>query len=128
MNDATEMKAIIKGILDKVEIDMKRLKYLQELKDERLRMIKHGIVKLDGDVYRFYCPHCEIGAEVHTSQVACKIFRHAVLKGTHTPINPHCPKAQCEEYLAKGQVLGCAGPFEFIAIPDGYKVEICEYK
>lgn len=128
MSDA-KMQAIIKDILDQVEIEVKRLAYQQELKEKRLKMIEDGTVELCEGVYRFYCPHCLCEAEVLQNQVACKIFRHAAFKANKQPINPHCPKAQCEENLAKDLVYGCTGPFEFNSQPGGgFKVQICEYK
>ena len=82
----------------------------------------------DGIFYIFQCPHCNAWIMVKTSEVNCRIFRHATEKKTFNQINPHTPKKQCDEVVDKQKVYGCAKPFRFVVDANGkYWVEKCGY-
>lgn len=83
------------------------------------------VVEID-DLYVFECPHCNLIIQVKTSEVNCKIFRHAVYKNNMTQINPHTTKDICDNLLKTGIIYGCTKPFKFIYGPPHY-VEICDY-
>lgn len=74
-------------------------------------------------IYRRLCPHCEGGFEVPQSDIRCTIFRHGVLKHNGQPINPHTPKEESEQLVAKGLIWGCGKPFKF----DGNTLSICDW-
>jgi len=67
------------------------------------------------------CPHCK--EYVWIEQLNCRIFRHACFKNGE-PIPPHSTKEECDDFLRKGLVDGCAKPFQILI--DGSAV-ICEY-
>jgi len=73
----------------------------------------------------FNCPHCSEKIIVAESELACCIFRHAVLKNNMQQINPHASKSECD--ALKEQIYGCAGPFKITKNKNEYIVEICEY-
>ena len=81
------------------------------------------IRKTDDGMYVFSCPHCRGTIMVSPAEVACKIFRHAVMKETGAPINPHTTQEECERLVATDAVRGCAKPFRF----DGETVDVCGY-
>ncbi len=84
-------------------------------------------VVLDNNTYIFLCPHCHSMTQVLQDQVNCKIFRHAVFISNGEPINPHCPKEICDDYVQKKIVYGCAKPFRFVGDAPNFVVEICDY-
>jgi hypothetical protein len=75
------------------------------------------------DTFYFACPHCEMLCQVPRSEIRCTIFRHAVFKDSMKFVPPHAPKTECDMWIEKGLVWGCAKPFRF----DGRVVEKCGY-
>ena len=70
------------------------------------------------------CPHCDGLVEIQPKDINCGIFRHAVLKSTTVPINPHTPQAECERLLLAGLIYGCGKPFR--RLPNNQLVK-CDY-
>jgi len=60
------------------------------------------------------CAHCGGSIVVARSEVACKIFRHAVYKADGQPIPPHSTKNECDRLVAAGLIWGCGGPLRLI--------------
>lgn len=83
-------------------------------------------VTLDAGIYRFECPSCNISLEVQQTQLNCQVFRCGVFKSNNQPINPHCPKALCEQYIKNKLIWGCAKPFKFVKGSPPH-VEKCGY-
>jgi hypothetical protein len=83
----------------------------------------------DNRSYTFECPHCSGIIQVIKTQIASKVFRHAILKSTGKQINPHAPKAECEKLIAEDLIWGCGKPFKFIKLKGGgwSHVEACDY-
>jgi len=79
--------------------------------------------------YVFECPHCGVIVQVLKNEVNCQIFRHAVLKSTNEQINPHTPKARCDQLAETGQIYGCGKPFRLFFGINGIveRVEPCGY-
>jgi hypothetical protein len=75
----------------------------------------------------FVCPHCKEFLIVNTSEINCGIFRHGVFKETNQQINPHETKANCDMYVEKNIVYGCAGPFAITKKNGQYEISICDY-
>lgn len=75
------------------------------------------------DSYSFSCPHCGLICIVHSSDIRCTIFRHAVFKKNLEFVPPHASKEECERWIDQGLVYGCAKPFKF----DGISVNIIDY-
>lgn len=71
--------------------------------------------------YAIHCPHCK--DPVLIEQLNCRIFRHACFKNGD-PIPPHSTKEECDNFVEKGLVYGCAKPFQILL--DG-TVIICDY-
>jgi len=80
-----------------------------------------------GDLIIFDCPWCQGTVQVKKSELNCKIFRHAIIKTTNQQINPHAPKHECEDLVAKGKVYGCAKPFKITGSVGSFKIEKCDY-
>jgi hypothetical protein len=59
----------------------------------------------------FNCPWCQGMIIVNTNQINCRIFRHAVLKETNQPTNPHMSKSEMDILIAQDKIWGCGGPF-----------------
>jgi competence CoiA-like predicted nuclease len=78
---------------------------------------------VDKKMYSFPCPNCGLLVEVAQQDIACTIFRHAVLKASNVQIPPHSPQQVCEQLVKDDLVYGCAKPFKF----NGSQVEICGY-
>lgn len=81
----------------------------------------------------FSCPHCRCRVIVSESDTNCCIFRHAVLKSTGRPINPHANKDRCDKLVKDDKVYGCAKPFELIKTVDisgnkSWTAVACGYK
>ena len=74
-------------------------------------------------IYYFPCPHCDMLCQVPENEIRCTIFRHAVFKDGMKFVPPHASKEECQKWLEKDIVWGCAKPFKF----DGIKVEKCDY-
>lgn len=75
------------------------------------------------------CPNCN--QPVQIVKIACGIFRHGTFKNKKLQgkqINPHATKSQCESYLKKDLIFGCAKPFRVIKSESGeYIGEPCDY-
>jgi hypothetical protein len=71
------------------------------------------------------CPHCE--CEVEIVELNCRIFRHRVFKESGAQVNPHAPKAECDELFEKNMIYGCGKPFQIIQDSDGFKAIQCDY-
>jgi hypothetical protein len=80
--------------------------------------------KINGQFFTGICPHCGGGFQVNIKQFNCRIFRHGILKRTYKQINPHLPKAKCDELAEKDLIWGCGKPFR---ITKTNQVEICGY-
>tara|TARA_B100001287_G_scaffold272524_1_gene274344 strand:+ start:10277 stop:10543 length:267 start_codon:yes stop_codon:yes gene_type:complete len=74
-------------------------------------------------MYYFKCPNCNSLCQVHTTDIKCGIFRHAVYKSNNEFINPHTSEEECKRLYDSNLVYGCAMPFKF----DGKTVEKCGY-
>ena len=85
------------------------------------------IVQIEDEYYTFLCPHCKQYIQVHTNEINCCIFRHAVYKNTLAPINPHATKEECDKLMTEEKVFGCAGPFRLYKNNDIWYVRICDY-
>lgn len=74
------------------------------------------------------CPHCAV--PVIITKIACGIFRHGTFKSKKKAkqINPHATQAQCEFYVKKDLIYGCAKPFRVVKSDSGnYVAEPCDY-
>jgi hypothetical protein len=79
------------------------------------------------DPFIFKCPHCDENILVNKNETNCLIFRHAVLKNSGEPINPHSSKEECERLLKAELIYGCAKPFRVEINGDTIIPIICEY-
>jgi hypothetical protein len=85
-------------------------------------------VSAEGKVHRFPCVWCQGMIEVPDSAIGCGIFRHAILRDTGQPINPHTPQQECERLVQLNLVRGCCQPFRFFLDTSGApRVERCAY-
>ena len=82
------------------------------------------ILDQETSIYSFICPWCSGLVEVHSSQLNCRIFRHAIMIDSLEPINPHSPENVCNELVEKNLVYGCGKPFR---ISENNKVDPCDY-
>lgn len=91
------------------------------------------ITDKDSVFYFFLCPHCDGGIIVLNNEVACKIFRHAVIKPScfdstfpkSCLVNPHESKDNIDKLISTGAIYGCGRP---IRMTNDFKsVEICDY-
>ena len=57
------------------------------------------------------CPNCDDDILIYINEINCSIFRHGVIKHTFQQIPPHASKEQCEDYITRDSVYGCAKPF-----------------
>ena len=90
--------------------------------------MSRSIVNIDGNIYRFQCPHCKKEIEVLKNQLNCKIFRCGIFKNNFHPIPPHSKKFECDRLVRENLIYGCAKPFRFIFNNNGnHYVEICDY-
>ena len=72
------------------------------------------------------CPHC--GDFISIVELNCLIFRHAVLISNGQQINPHASKEECDSFVERGLVYGCAKPFRLVKTnDDAFVVEKCNY-
>lgn len=62
--------------------------------------------------FEIACPNC--GEYIIIEQINCAIFRHGVYKHTMCQINPHAPKAECDELKEKDLIYGCGKPFRIV--------------
>lgn len=69
------------------------------------------------------CPHC--GDYVVISKINCGIFRHCVFTKNGKQVNPHTKKEKLEQYIAKGEIMGCGKPFRINK--QTKQVELCDY-
>lgn len=83
------------------------------------------MIMIDNNIYYFFCPHqnCQLLIAVEKNMINCKIFRHAIIKGTMENIDPHTKEEECLKLKENNLIYGCGKPFKF----DGEKVEICDY-
>lgn len=77
----------------------------------------------ESDIFYFNCPHCGLLVQVPRSEIRCTIFRHANFKKDMSFVPPHASKIDCDSWIEKDLVYGCAKPFKFT----GKRVEICGY-
>lgn len=76
----------------------------------------------------FECPHCLTYFVMNEKEFNCRIIRHAVLKDSMIQINPHAPKTECDELVAKNLIVGCAKPLKIVNKSEGeYIVVECDY-
>lgn len=73
------------------------------------------------------CPHCREPVMIHSREINCAIFRHAVFKDTFQQIPPHASQELCEKWVRKGRIYGCAKPFRLVKQGETYLAEICDY-
>jgi len=76
----------------------------------------------------FNCPHCDTPIQVYLNELNCHIFRHGIMKDTHTQINPHLNKDECDRLYTGGLIYGCGKPFQLVKNDKNqYVAVICEY-
>jgi hypothetical protein len=71
------------------------------------------------------CPSCNM--PVLIEDINCRIFRHAIFKGTGEQMPPHASKIECDEAVEKGWVYGCAKPFLLELQGDIWVAVSCDY-
>jgi hypothetical protein len=71
------------------------------------------------------CPNCQQFVEI--LEINCAIFRHGIFKVSGLQIDPHTPKAQCDQYIEKNLIYGCGKPFKLIEKDGQMVAEICDY-
>jgi hypothetical protein len=71
------------------------------------------------------CPNCQQFVEI--LEINCAIFRHGIFKVSGQQIDPHTPKAQCDQYMKEGLIYGCGKPFKVIVRENILLAEVCEY-
>jgi len=102
-----------------------------DIDEEKATITKEIVFDYDSKAFIFECPHCNGIIEVKKTQIASKVCRHAVLKSTGKPINPHAPKEECLKLVEDDLIWGCGKPFRFIkdkTKSTGWShVETCEY-
>jgi hypothetical protein len=74
------------------------------------------------------CPHCGNLVFVYLQELNCKIFRHGVYKSTYLQMNPHETRENCEDLVAREEIIGCGKPFEIQFANGEYSLQPCEYK
>lgn len=67
------------------------------------------------------CPHCK--EHIFVEQLNCRIFRHGVYKHNMEQINPHLPKAQCDQLFITNAIYGCGNPFKVV----DKEAVVCDY-
>jgi hypothetical protein len=77
-------------------------------------------------MYVVICPHCKLYIEIQ--EINCAIFRHGVLKLSGEQINPHAPKAVCDQLVETNAIYGCGKPFKLVKDTSDQWVGIeCDY-
>jgi len=71
------------------------------------------------------CPHC--GCQIEIIEINCQIFRHGIYKATGQQMDPHAPKAVCDEAVETASIHGCGKPFRLVKENDVWKAVVCEY-
>ena len=71
------------------------------------------------------CPNCQQFVEI--LEINCAIFRHGIFKVSGQQIDPHTPKAQCNQYIEKNLIYGCGKPFKLVEKDGQMVAEICDY-
>lgn len=71
------------------------------------------------------CPHCD--GPLVVEELRCGIFRHGVFRDSGQQIDPHAPRAQCDEWAAQEKIYGCGRPFRVVAVDNAYRIEACDY-
>jgi hypothetical protein len=69
------------------------------------------------------CPHCQELIEV--LEINCAIFRHAAFRANGLQVPPHAPREECEGWVARSEVYGCARPFRYN--PARHALEACDW-
>eukprot|EP00004_Rigifila_ramosa_P011785 TRINITY_DN2519_c0_g1_i1.p1 TRINITY_DN2519_c0_g1~~TRINITY_DN2519_c0_g1_i1.p1 ORF type:complete len:156 (+),score=20.31 TRINITY_DN2519_c0_g1_i1:72-539(+) len=77
------------------------------------------------DVLILECPHCQ--GTVQILALNCRIFRHGAFKRSGMQIPPHASQAECEMWLSRNAVDGCAKPFRVVQVGDKLVAEVCDY-
>ena len=64
------------------------------------------------------------------NEINCRIFRHATLKSTGLPVNPHASKEELDKLVIDDKIYGCSMPFEMIRNDETetWETQKCEYK
>lgn len=72
------------------------------------------------------CPHCQ--NYVIIQELNCCIFRHGTFKHNGNQIDPHTPKALCDQYIETNAIYGCGKPFKILIDTSGnYNAVVCDY-
>lgn len=79
------------------------------------------------DFHIVTCPHCNGSIQIYSSEINCKIFRHAVHKINCTPVNPHASKAECDKLITDDKIYGCCKPFCIVLSNYQYIAQLCDY-
>ena len=85
-----------------------------------------AVLNIEDQMWVFECPHCHVLVQVANNETNCRIFRHAVHRTTHDPIDPHTSADECQRLLAHDLVMGCAGPFQLV-LDDEPRAVVCGY-
>ena len=70
------------------------------------------------------CPHCQGSVIVAKTELACRIFRHGIIKETGQQMDPHTPKSICEDLVSQDKIRGCGKPFQ---VDECNNTVICDY-
>jgi hypothetical protein len=79
------------------------------------------------DILLFICPHCQGEIEVQRSETNCQIFRHGQYRINGQQVNPHLPKAECDQLSEQELIWGCGKPFQISIEDDQWSVHTCDY-
>lgn len=73
------------------------------------------------------CPNCQ--DYVIIQELNCCIFRHGIFKNNGNQIDPHTPKALCDQYIETNAIYGCGKPFKILIsdLSDKYNAVVCDY-
>jgi hypothetical protein len=82
-------------------------------------------VHVDGNLFHYQCPHCELWIQVRREDLNCKIFRHGVFIDSGKPIDPHASKGDVESQ--SHNILGCGGPHMIYNDTGKWYVRACSW-
>ena len=81
----------------------------------------------DGAFLTFHCPHCAEKMQILVNEIACRIFRHGIMKEGYGQMNPHAPKSDCDRLVSEDLIYGCGKPFRLEPQGSAWRLEVCEY-
>ncbi len=76
----------------------------------------------------YNCPHCNDMIITQLDELNCCIFRHGFNIVTGQQIPQHASEAECQDFSANKDIIGCCKPYEIIKTGLTYTAQKCIYK